>query len=664
MATKVRASSRKLRAGTLLAAISTRGTASRSAHGAVGRARSARGGWRRSRGSLAAALALLCLWLVLPGTVGAATVQQPETPAVLSGEGTDYSDLLVRGIDQSTGSSPAAPVLEYIGSNEAEGLRAFVEGRTQYYVGALPLDEALPGATQALKAGNGFISAPFQATAAVPFMSGPFGSGYRWCAPGTVIDLQAGDIYCPETSVRLNKVRSGAPGDSLRLYPQNIVSMFTQSTPSELWEEPSFVSQADPSGCPKNAAGECLQRIEGPGVPGPVSGVRTDNAAINKYLQQYLRQQDPAAFESRMLPETPAAERPGYQITTRWPRSAQASRQPDEALVSSIRNWTNFQSSEIPKGGSIAFVHPLKARLAIDLEAQDATATPPKTVTDLWIPDFVSDGEVRSATPDAITKAIAAGGETPFYAASHPVASAWPFAWVNRIYFPAKGLSVDQTNAAATMLRWQMTVGQAVAPTLADGMLTLDMTKEGIKAANDLVASNCAAAKGKVVKEVGAGPFTPKDQGAVFDALGPQSWCQATAATPAPATNNPTLPLGITADDMRNAGYSNGSLGSFNNAYESGTDSGYTPIGETYDTATDSVAATVAAAVAAADGAGAKKADLKVEEISADTPLELPGKQTRGMDRIATVALGAALFFLVRAIWRSGALQRMAGAAT
>lgn len=603
----------------------------------------------------------MTFWLVLPGTVGAVAVQQPGTPALLSGEGTDYADLLVRGIDQNTGSSPAAPVIEYIGSNEAEGLRAFVEGRTQFYVGALPLDEALPGSSQALKDGRGVISAPFQAVGAVPFVSGPYGTGYRWCAPGLVIDEQLGDIFCPEPSVRLDQVRSGEPGDSLRLFPQNIVQLFTQSTPSELWEEPSFASQADPTGCPKNAAGACLQRVELPGVPGPVSGVRTDNAAINKFLQQFLRSQDPAAFDQRVLSETPAAERPAYKITMRWPRSAQASRQPDEALVSSIRNWTNFQSSEIPKGGSIAFVHPLKAHFAIDLEAQDATATPPKAVTDLWIADYVSDGEVRSGTPDSITKAIAAGGETPFYAASHPVSGAWPFSWVNRIYFPAKGLSVDQTNAAATMLRWQVTVGQAVAPLLADGMLTVDMAKEAIKAANDLVASNCAAAKGKLVKEVGAGPFTPKDQGAVFEALGAQSWCQSTAATPAPLADTPVLPRGITAADMNSAGYGDGNLGSFNSSYEPVGDAGYTPIGETYDVVGEAPAVAVANATAAAEGAGAKKSDVKVEEIAADTPLDLPGKQARGMDRIATVALGAALFFLVRAIWRSGMLQRLAG---
>jgi hypothetical protein len=32
------------------------------------------------------------------------------------------------------------------------------------------------------------------------------------------------------------------------------------------------------------------------------------------------------------------------------------------------------------------------------------------------------------------------------------------------------------------------------------------------------------------------------------------------------------------------------------------------------------------------------------------------------MDRLATLVLGAALFFLLRAVWRSGVVQQLAGA--
>ncbi len=609
-------------------------------------------GWRSARGSVAAAILLTALWASLPGAVDAATVQAPDTPISLSGEGTDYAEIVLRTLDSSASTSEAAPRFDYIGSNEAEGLRAFVEGRTDFYVGALPLDEVQPGATDELKKGGGVISAPFQATGAVPFMSGPYGTGLRICDPGSVLDPETFDTVCPQPVTSLSAVRRGTAGDSLRLYPENIVQLFSQSTPSDLWFEPSFRSQADPAGCRTDDAGECVQRIEAPGVPGPVSGVRTDSAAINKFLQQYLKDEDPVAFRSRVLADLPDDQRDGYVITPRWPRSAQASRSPDSGLANAVQTWTNFQSSEIPKGGSIAFVHPLKAVNAIAAEEKDALEVPPKPVTDLWIADFVSDGEVRSGTPQAITKAVAAGGETPFFAATTPVPGAWPFSWVDRIYLPERGLSVDQTNAAALMLRLQMTAGQVVAAGIYDGQLTRAMVLEGLAAANKVVESNCAAAKGVVVKEKGAGPFTPATLGPVMEALGTVPWCQATAATPPPAADTTPLPVGVSPSDLT-AGY--GDYGSY--PYDS---SGYTPLGESYDAAGGGGG--TGGAAGGADGPAAEKdVDDSVEEIAAEMPLELPGKGSRGMDRIATVALGAALFFAARAIWRAGSLQRLIG---
>lgn len=613
-------------------------------------------GWRSARASLGAAAALLVLWMVLPGSVGAATVQQPDTPIILRGEGTDYADLLLQSLDAAASTAEAAPRFDYIGSNEAEGLRSFVDGRAEFYVGALPLDEVQPGATAALAEKGGVISAPFQATGAVPFMAGPYGTGLRYCASGSQLDPETFDFVCPESVVRLADARSGQPGQSLRLYPQSIVQLFTQSTPSDLWFDPSFRSQGD-APCTVDDPELCPQRIEAPGVPGPVSGVRTDNAAINKFLQEYLRAVSPTDFTNRLLSDIPAEQRASYVVNTRWPRSAQPSRSPDETLATSVRTWTNFQSSEIPKGGAIAFVHPLKARQAIDLERLDAQKSPPEPVTDLWVADFVSNGEVRSGTPAAITKAIAAGGETPFHAATNSVAGAWPFSWVDRIYLPTRGLSVDQTNGAALLLRLQMTVGQAKAAELGDGQLTAAMVQASLKAANDVVVSNCSAAKGRVVQETGAGPYAPAGLAPVLDALGPVSWCQATATTPAPPPTTTPLPLGISDGDL---------LSGYVDPFAAVSDpfaEGFSPLPEaTLEEPTPTPAPVEPPADVLDETEEADEDDI--EEIAAEMPLELPGTDEKAMDRIATVALGAALFFLCRAIWRSGMLQRLAGVAT
>lgn len=612
-------------------------------------------GWRAARTSIAAAAALLMLWMVLPGSVDAASVQQPDTPIVLRGEGSDYADLLLQSLDGAASTAKAAPRFDYIGSNEAEGLRSFVDGRAEFYVGALPLDEVQPGATAALAKKGGVISAPFQATGAVPFLSGPYGTGLRYCASGSQLDLETFDSVCPEPVVRLADARDGQPGRSLRLYQQNIVQLFTQSSPSDLWFEPSFRSQSD-APCLVDDPELCPQRIEAPGVPGPVSGVRTDNAAINKFLQEYLRAVNPTEFTNRLLSDIPDSERAGYVVNTRWPRSAQPSRSPDETLATSVRTWSNFQSSEIPKGGAIAFVHPLKARQAIELERLGGQKNPPEQVTDLWIADFVSNGEVRSGTPAAITKAIAAGGETPFYAATNSVPGAWPFSWVDRIHLPARGLSVDQTNAAALLLRLQMTLGQTKAAELGDGQLTAGMVQAGLKAANDVVASNCTAAKARIVQETGAGPYAPAGLAPVLDALGPVSWCQATASTPAPPPTTIPTPVGMTDGDLI-SGY----VDPF--AISDPFAEGFLPLPEaTLDTAPVDTAPVEPAAVL--DETDEVEEDDGIEEISAEMPLGLPGTDERTMDRIATVALGAALFFMCRAIWRSGMLQRLAGVAT
>jgi hypothetical protein len=621
---------------------------------------------RASRASLALAalLALVGMALSVPGQAGAATVQEPDTPILLRGEGTDYAQFVLRSLDGAVATSEAAPGVDYIASNESEGLRAFLEERVEFYVGSLPLDEVDPAATAKLKDGRGVVSAPFQATAAVPFMSGPFGRGFRWCASGVSFNEETFELTCadPGGAVPLRSVRSGKSGDSLRLYPKSMVTLFTQSTPTDFWFDPEFASQADPTGCPPDPAGGCLQRIDLPGTPGPTSGVRTDGASVNKYLQEYVRFLDRAAFDSRVLAEV--ADPAAHKITVRWPRSSQPSRSPDDNLVSTVAGWASFQTAEIPKGGAVALVHPKRARDAYDLEQKDAEKVPPQTVTDLWITDYVHHGETVSATPDAITAAVAAGGEAPFHAAYETVPGAWPFTWVNRIHFPERGLSVDQTNAAALVLRLQMTAGQVKAAELADGRLSPPLVAEALAAANEVVDSNCIAAKGKVVKQTGAGPFTPEGLGPVLESLGSVSWCQATEDTPPPsppAQPSPSDAAGtggaapfdlVGLSDLPlydgSAGFSDGAgayldAGSVAGASASGVPTGDSPGVD-------------------AEGEGAEE-DADVETIAAEMPLSLPGTDPRAMDRLATLALGGALFFLCRALWRSRMLHRVAGVA-
>jgi hypothetical protein len=617
---------------------------------------------------------LVALGFSLPALAGAATVQEPDTAIVLRGEGTDASDYAVRLLDAGAATSEAAPLYDYIGTNESEGLRSFVEGRTEFYVGALPLEEALEGSTEALAKGRGVISAPFQAVGVVPFLAGPYPRGFRWCAGGVLLDEETFELECsdPGGAVPLSNVLTNEPGDRLRLYPEDLAILFNFSIPTDFWFEARFMSQADPDtdcsgGLALSAAelevpGTCPALIDLPGTPGPASGVRTDRAAVNKYLQEYLRHIDKDRFQRGSLSDlVDQAEKDAYVITARWPRSSQPSRSPDENLANSVASWLSFQTSEVPKGGTVALVHPLRARLALETELEDAQKDPPQTVTDLWIADLVHHGEVVSATPAAITAAVAAGGEAPFHAAYEEVPGAWPMSWVNRIYFPERGLSVDQTNAAALLLRLQMTVGQMVADQLGDGRLTPAMMAEGLTAADAIVASNCAAAEAKVVEEVGAGPYTPEELAPVMEALGSVSWCQATEETPAPPpTTTPPPPGSATAAAAPLAqGFDVAPLDTYVPPLDAAVPLDAAPAAEV---SAGAAPAATAAAVAGADDGEPEEEITEVESIAAEMPLSLPGTEDPTMDRLATLVLGAGLFFVLRAVWRTGALQQLAGA--
>jgi len=610
--------------------------------------------WGDGRGSAIAALVCLAVWLAMTGLSGAVPVQSGTTGIELRGEGTDDADAVLLDLDTAADSSKAGPDLNYISTNEFEGLKAFADGRTDYFVGAQPLADIDPDAAAKATRDRGVISAPFQATGAVPFISGPrLSGGFRWCGTGLRFDETIFDFVCddPNGVVALSDTAHGAPG-RLRLNPAAIALMF--SDPGNLYQEPNFASQADPTGCPIAADGTCQQRLLAPPAGLFASGVRTDRSAINAFLQTWMRSVDRTAFESKVLTNVAPADRPSFTITNQWPNFGQASRSPGDTLAATIRTWES-PAGGVAAAGAGALVHPLKARTAVDLAAQDAAAGRPKT--DLWIADFVHRGQVVAATPDAITAAVAAGGEVPFFAAYNDVPGAWPMSWVNRIHLPAKGLSVDQTNAAAMMIRLQLTKGQDDAARLGDGRLTPTLVNQGLAAAEQVVVSNCQAAKGTVVKEVGAGPFTPAGAEAALVALGSVSWCQPTEDTPPPSPRT-------------EAPYPNSDVGP-------GSALPALPSYDPYDSSSvpleplagsDLVPLEVpagpidtSAAPPAEPSTTTTVKDDGVEKIAATLPMSIPGTGLPGLDKLATVVLGAALFFGVRAVWRTGVFHSIAG---
>ena len=154
----------------------------------------------------------------------------------------------------------------------------------------------------------------------------------------------------------------------------------------------------------------------------------------------------------------------------------------------------------------------------------------------LWVSELQNGAkEWVAPTSDSVTKAIAAGGDTPLYALDHAVPGAYPLAWVDSIYLPATGLSIDEVNAVSAFIRFLATDGQDIVKADSDGVISGDLLTKALAAANAAVTSNCDAAKGVARLEADS-PYYPLAAVAPkLHALPPQTVC-ATPVDPSTTT--------------------------------------------------------------------------------------------------------------------------------
>lgn len=163
----------------------------------------------------------------------------------------------------------------------------------------------------------------------------------------------------------------------------------------------------------------------------------------------------------------------------------------------------------------------------------------------LWVSELQNGSkEWVAPTSDSVTKAIAAGGDTPLYALDHDVSGGYPLAWVDSIYIPATGLSIDEVNAVSAFIRFVATDGQDIVKADNDGVISPDLLTKALAAANAAVTSNCDAAKGVARLEADS-PYYPLAAVAPkLHALAPQMVC----ATPVdPSTTTTTTSTSTTS---------------------------------------------------------------------------------------------------------------------
>lgn len=563
-----------------------------------------------------AVAAVAVAWVFMPVVAPAqtaATTGPVALSARLPAEFVPASLANIQQLDTATRTS----TIEYIVSGTEDARSAFVAGEVDLMVSGIDLSDAQRAALQ--QSGRGLISAPVQAVGLEVFGFVPqIGLFPTRCDE---IDEQTGEplVECTQAD------RIPLEAD-LRLGGESLVESFYVG--NNVWNSSSFVRDMGPV----LPAGYRLV----PPIRGARPLVRSDGDAFNQYLDAYVA--ITAGPQRRAaLAATPGSD-PNDVPSETWPGFLTPSRQGMDNVVSTIAGGLDPAGSEVALGGTISAAATGSAAEAVALNA----AKPPSERIPLFRAKVQNAaGEWLSPTPDAITAAVALDGGKPLAAATNPVKGAYPIAWVNRAYAPASGLTADEANAAASFIRLQVTAGQGRAASLSDGRITSAMVAEALAAADRIVESNCAAAKGTVTTSADGAPWLP----AGVLTAGPVKLCTG------PATPEPEVPTESGTDTGFDTGFVDTGFS------DVGFDTGVTDIPAGFDELPAEVAGEqLTAAAGSADSAGSASsggsgasAGAIGATVSRKMPLPIPGQSLPPLDRAVTLGLGA-LFAMV--VWK------------
>ena len=567
---------------------------------------------RTSRTLIWAVVAVSALaWVVAPGgSHGVASAADPD-PVELNGVGTWAAAGPALSWANELYRAPSPVRVGFLSEGSADARRTFMNGETEFLVSGTPFTSA--ELTELDAADRELIDLPIQAVGMAFIVSGPYPRGLSMCRPGPGEDDPSVIDCYPE----------GKFQGPLRLNGEDVVDIVLE-TGRNNWANSAFQDLMPPA----------LDLVVPLQPAAPV--VRSDAGSTNKFLQQYIATVDPARWAAK----TAAEGRPGLLPDETWPFLGTPSKSGLPTVTQVVAAWTAPSSSSSVVGGVLAPTSPLAAGAALAAEASKPAGA---TRTDLWVPELRNGaGEWVAPTPAAITAGIQAGEGAPLYGLTNPVPGAWPITWVNRLYAPTTGLTGDQANALATMIRWQVTAGRDVAASLGDGRLTDAMATEALAKADEIVKSNCAAAKLPTAKRSAAGTHAPPGS---LTGIGDVEVCVTGTAAPTPTdpTAAPEDPP-LYGDDL---GYYDGIFYDYYTDDFSPDSGSFDPISEIYPT--DGGAEVLdESALGASSGA----VDAAAIAASGSMPLPLPGDDFRELDRLSTLALGALLFLFGRSLLR------------
>jgi len=521
--------------------------------------------------------------------------------------------------------SPLQPEMSQIARGDSQSKFQLINGGADAVVSGTPFtaDEL----AELKKTGRSVIAAPIQAVGMSMLASGPQPYGIDLCSNQVVPD-QPDPEY-----LECLKVRDFE--GPLRFTSEDIADVFLETSQNN-WQNQGFLNLF------KELVPLGQLSMNSPLRPA-AAVLRSDEGMANLALGQYISTTQPkkwsAKFASLRQPET------GPGII--WPFTAAPKKPNMPDAVGVVRQWKTASAAvDVPaESGAMTLSTPLAAKQAIQAESEE----PPfdgdgfaNIRTDLYYVQLQNAaGEWLTATPESITAALSANTGAPMPGLTQPISGAWPLSWVNSLYVPDSGLTGDQANAIAAIIRWQVTVGRSRAAELLDGQLPAPLVVQAFAAADEIVKSNCKAAGLSTITTADPSRFAPA--GTLGD-LGDTVWC----ATP--QSNTAVVsPLGSTpVDPISGAAFSSGGSGL---GTLSGSGSGTTRALVATGSASGLVASGTANPDEASGGPGAEVAGITAILAARNMPLPLPGNDPR-FDRLATLALGGLMFLGARALLR------------
>jgi hypothetical protein len=266
---------------------------------------------------------------------------------------------------------------------------------------------------------------------------------------------------------------------------------------------------------------------------------------------------------------------------------------------------------------------------------------PPANFIEL-LPILNANGEWVAPTTASITKAAAAGLDNPLYAFDHKVAGAYPFTWIDHLYAPAHGLSIEKTEGLATLIRYMATGGQDVAASVGEGRLPDALVQQSLQAADSLVLSNCVGADRRVVSSSDPGPYGSKIP--ALASIGTMLHCEPTgvpeSTTTVPTTTPTTFNPALNPNGFPDSGINGGS-----SSLDTGT--GIATTGPGAATATANGTGTGHNGHTGGTG-GTGTADANKAELATATHLPIQSSGTTGVDKLGAFLLGVVLYLLLR----------------